>query len=140
MDALRPREVHGGWLTTNPLEPLLTLVGAGQLPATAPGYATVARLIVATHADALLSVTIPFAEAAIAMALVSGKRVRTAALVACTLNANLLLFGVANSSLDGRMIVLQLLLVCTITMRDAVGERGVRRPENSAGSTLRPAL
>ncbi len=108
-------KLEGGWLTTNPLKPLLTLIGAGQLPSTAAGYAPVARVMVATHADALLSVTIPLTEVAIGIALLAGWRVRTVALVACALNVNLLLSGVANWSLDGRMLVLQLLLVCVLT-------------------------
>ncbi len=109
-------KLQGGWLTTNPLKPLFTSIAAGQLPTTAPGYASVARLMVATHADALLSVAIPFAEIAIALALLFNVRPRTAALVACALNVNLLLAGVATFSLDGRMIVLQVLLVALLTL------------------------
>lgn len=109
-------KLQGGWLTTNPLKPLFTSIAAGQLPTTAPGYAHVAKLIVATHADALLSVAIPFAEIAIALAILFNVRPRTAALVACALNLNLLLAGVATFSLDGRMIVLQLVLVALLTL------------------------
>ena len=109
-------KLQDGWLSTNPLRPLFTSIAAGQLPTTAPGYASVARLMVATHADAVLSVAIPFAEIAIALALLFNVRPRTAALVACALNMNLLLAGVATFGLDGRMIVLQLLLVAALTL------------------------
>ena len=113
-------KLEGGWLTTNPLEPLLTMVGAGQLPSTMPGYAPVARMLVSLHGDAVLSIAIPFVEIAIALAFVSGVRMRTAALLACALNANLLMAGVASWSLDGRMVVLQLLLICAATLRPSV--------------------
>lgn len=109
-------KLQDGWLTTNPLRPLLATIGSGQLPTTAPGYAPMARLMVHLHIDAVLSVAIPIVEVAIAVALLSGRWVRTAALVACALNLNLLLAGVASWSLDGRMIVLQLIIVALATL------------------------
>ncbi|MEO7457482.1 MAG: hypothetical protein ABIY52_14550 [Gemmatimonadaceae bacterium] len=109
-------KLQGGWLTTNPLKPLFTSIAAGQLPTTAPGYSSVAKLIIGTHADVLLSVAIPFTEIAIGLALLFNVRPRTAALVACALNANLLLAGVATMALDGRMIVLQLVLIALLTL------------------------
>ncbi len=109
-------KLRDGWLTSNPLKPLLTLVGANLLPTTAPGYAPIARLIVSTHADALLAVAIPLTEIAIGAALVSGFRVRTTALIACALNVNLLLSGLASWSLDGRMLLLQAILIAALTL------------------------
>ena len=105
------------WLTTNPLRQLLTMVGAGQLPWTVPGYSLVARMLVATHGDAVLSVLIPCTEVVIGLAMLAGFRVRAAALLACALNVNLILAGVASVSLDGRMIVLQLILAALVTLR-----------------------
>jgi uncharacterized membrane protein YphA (DoxX/SURF4 family) len=113
-------KLRDGWLTSNPLEPLFTTIAAGQLPTTAPGYSWVAKMMVATHADAVLSVAIPFTEIAIGLAMLFNVRPRTAALVACALNVNLLLAGVASFSLDGRMIVLRLLLVALLTLAPAV--------------------
>lgn len=75
------------------------------------------------HIDAVLSVAIPLAEVAIAIALLSGRWVRTAALVACALNVNLLLSGVASWSLDGRMIVLQLIIVALATLNNSRPQR-----------------
>ena len=69
------------------------------------------------HCDAVLSVAIPIVEVAIAIALLSGRWVRTAALIACALNVNLLMSGIASWSLDGRMIVLQLIIVALVTLR-----------------------
>jgi uncharacterized membrane protein YphA (DoxX/SURF4 family) len=109
-------KLDGGWLTTNPLRPLLNTVAAGQLPTTAPGYSYVARALVSTHADALLSVLIPCTEIVIGLALLAGVRLRTVALIACALNANLLLAGIASLALDGRMIVLQIILVSLATL------------------------
>ena len=109
-------KLQGGWLTTNPLKPLFTAVAAGQLPTTMPGYGAVAKVILATHADALLSVIVPFAEIAIGIALLFNIRPRTAALIACVMNVNLLMAGVASFALDGRMVVLQLILIALLTM------------------------
>jgi uncharacterized membrane protein YphA (DoxX/SURF4 family) len=109
-------KLQGGWLTTNPLRPLLTSVGAGQIPTTAPGYGFVARMMVATHADALLSVLIPCTEVAIGVALLLGLAPRITALVATALNVNLLLAGIGTFALDGRMIIFQVILVALITL------------------------
>ncbi|MEO8623209.1 MAG: hypothetical protein ABI625_19185 [bacterium] len=109
-------KLQGGWLTTNPLRPLLTLIAAGQLPTSASGYSFVARALVATHADVALSIIIPCTEIAVGLALLAGFRVRTAAAIACALNANLLLAGIASVSLDGRMIVLQIILISLATL------------------------
>ena len=107
---------EAGWLTTNPLRPLLTSVAHGQLPTTVPGYHAIARLMVVTHADALLSVLIPCAELAVGLALLIGIAPRVTAFVAIALNLNLLLAGVGTMSLDGRMIVLQIILVALVTL------------------------
>jgi uncharacterized membrane protein YphA (DoxX/SURF4 family) len=109
-------KVQGGWLTTNPLRPLLSLIAAGQLPTTVPGYSFVARALVATHTDALLSVIIPCTEIGVGLALLAGVRVRATAVIACALNVNLLLAGIASVSLDGRMIVLQVMLISLATL------------------------
>ena len=108
-------KLTNGWLTSNPLRPLLTTIAAHQLPTTAPGYSFVAHTLVAIHADAFLSVAIPVTEILIALALLTGRSVRLMALVACALNANLLLAGVASVALDVRMIVLQLVLIALVT-------------------------
>ena len=114
-------KLQQGWLTTNPMKPLFTMIAAEQLPTTAPGYAWIAKAVVLTHADVLMSVAIPAVEIAIGLALLFNVRPRTAALVACVLNVNLLLAGVATFALDGRMIVLQLVLVALLTLVPGAG-------------------
>ncbi|MEP7001174.1 MAG: hypothetical protein ABI969_11890 [bacterium] len=109
-------KVQGGWLTTNPLRPLLSLIAAGQLPTSAPGYSFIARALVVTHSDVALSVIIPCTEIGIGLAFLAGIRVRTVAVIACALNVNLLLAGIASFSLDGRMIVLQIILISLATL------------------------
>jgi len=109
-------KLQGGWLTMNPLRPLLELIAVGKLPTSAPGYSFVARALVATHADAVLSVAIPCTEIGISLALLAAVRIRTAAVIACALNVNLLLAGIATFSLDGRMIVLQMILIALATL------------------------
>jgi uncharacterized membrane protein YphA (DoxX/SURF4 family) len=105
-----------GWLTTNPLRPLLQTVAAGQIPTTMPGYELVARVLVATHADAVLSVLIPCAELGVGLALVIGVAPRITALIATGLNVNLLLAGIGTLALDGKMIVLQIILIAIVTL------------------------
>jgi uncharacterized membrane protein YphA (DoxX/SURF4 family) len=109
-------KLQSGWLTTNPLRPVLSAVAAGQIPTTVPGYTFVAKLIVATHFDAVLSVLIPCTELAIGIALLVGFAPRVTAVVATALNVNLLLAGIGTLVLDGRMILFQVILAALITL------------------------
>jgi hypothetical protein len=104
-------KIEHGWLTTNALRPVLQLVADGHLPAAMPGYDALVRSALAWGLDAPGSRLLPVLEMAIAVGLLAGTRVRLIALVATFVNLNLLLAGIGSMALDGRLIVLQLLLV-----------------------------
>ncbi len=104
-------KVRGGWLTENPLRGLLRAVADGSTPAPLEAYRPVAGLLVEVGADRVLSVAIPLAELAVAGAFFAGVLLVPAAIGACLLNLNLILAGVASLRFDGRIILLQLLLL-----------------------------
>lgn len=104
-------KIRAGWLTTNPLRPLLTAVAEGHTPAPFGFYEEIAALLVGTGVDGLLSVLIPLAEVAVAAAFFSGVLLVPAAIVAIGINLNLILAGIASVRFDGRIIAMQLLLL-----------------------------
>jgi uncharacterized membrane protein YphA (DoxX/SURF4 family) len=104
-------KLDAGWLTHDPVRGLLTLVAGGQTPMPIPGLSIVAGALLAVHADVLLSVILPFVELALAVSFLTGYYVRSAALVGIAVNASLILGGLASVSFDGRIIVLQALLL-----------------------------
>jgi uncharacterized membrane protein YphA (DoxX/SURF4 family) len=104
-------KVQGGWLAGDALRPLLAAVAQGQTPAPFGFYRHVAGALVASGADRVLSVAIPLAELAVAAAFFSGLLLAPAALGAVLLNLNLILSGIATWAFDGRIILLQLLLL-----------------------------
>lgn len=104
-------KIEQGWLTTNPLRPLLTLVADGKLPGTAGGYDVLAAFALRWGIDLPMARALPFLELSIAMAFVLGVRVRTVAVAAAFVNLNLLLSGIGSMAIDGRLIAFQLLLL-----------------------------
>lgn len=104
-------KLRGGWLTTNPMQAILSAIAEGHLPGPFPLYRGVAETLLSLGADRWLSVGIPVAEMAVALALFSGFLVVPAAIGATLLNLNLILSGIASWHFDGRIILLQLLLV-----------------------------
>lgn len=114
-------KVQAGWLTSNPLRGLLTAVAEGHTPAPFGFYEHVARVMVNTGADGLLSVLIPLAEVAVAAAFFSGVLLVPAAIVAIGINVNLILAGIASVHFDGRIIALQLLLLAAWRVAGLLG-------------------
>ena len=104
-------KVEDGWLSTNPLRPLLEAIAGGSLSPPVPLFERVAELLLALGADPILSVAIPVAELAFAAAFFAGVLLVPVAVAASLLNLNLILFGIASWSFDGRIILLQLLLL-----------------------------
>jgi uncharacterized membrane protein YphA (DoxX/SURF4 family) len=104
-------KVRSGWLTRNPMESILEAVAAGHTPAPFGVFRPVARLLLDTGADAVLSVAIPVAELALGLAFAAGAFVAAAAVVGTLLNLSLVLAGIASLAFDGRIILLQLLLL-----------------------------
>ena len=129
-------KIRGGWLTGNPLNALLDAVARGQTPAPFAAYRHVARALIDGGADRVLSVAIPLTELVVAAALFSGLLLVPAVVGAVLLNLNLILSGVASWSFDGRIILLQLLLLAAWRVAGFLGlgqvvaataPRGVRR-------------
>ena len=104
-------KVRAGWLTTNPMEEILSLVARGLTPTPVPAYERVAELLLALELDRVLSVAIPLLELGFAAAFFAGVLLVPAAIAATLLNLNLLLSGIATWDFDGRVIGLQLLLL-----------------------------
>lgn len=114
-------KVRSGWLTRNPMESLLEAVAAGHTRAPLGVFRPVARLLLDTGADAVLSVAIPVAEVALGLAFAAGAFVAAAAVVGTLLNLNLLLAGIASLTFDGRIILLQLLLLAAAPVAGHLG-------------------
>lgn len=104
-------KVRTGWLTKNPMASLLEAVAAGHTGAPFDLYRPVARLLLDLGADAVLSVLIPLTEVALGIAFAAGVLLVPAAIAATLLNLNLILAGIASVYFDGRIILLQLLLL-----------------------------
>jgi uncharacterized membrane protein YphA (DoxX/SURF4 family) len=114
-------KIQAGWLTSNPLRPLLTAVAEGQTATPLDFYTRVAGLMVHTGADAVLSVLIPLAEVAVAISFLSGVLLVPAAIVAIGINVNLILAGIASVHFDGRIIVMQVLLLAAWRVAGLLG-------------------
>lgn len=104
-------KVGADWLTTNQMGGILELIASGRTPAPLPQYRTVADTILALNLDRLLSAAIPVLEIGVAAAFFSGVLLVPAAVGATLLNLNLILSGIATWSFDGRIMVLQILLL-----------------------------
>ena len=116
-------KIDAGWLTSNALHPLVQIVAGGQTSASLPIYAPFARWILELGLDRVFSVAFPITELAIALAFVTGSMVRRAAVLATIINLNLVLSGLASWQLDGRIIVLQVLLLAFGAAADRFGLR-----------------
>ncbi|HVE79572.1 MAG TPA: hypothetical protein VNA89_11945, partial [Gemmatimonadaceae bacterium] len=126
-------KIETGWLTSNPLRPLVRLVADGQSHAWLAVYEPLARWVLDAGADRLLAAAFPLAELAIAAALATGVLVRPAAALATLINLNLVLAGLSPWRFDGRIIALQLALL-------AVGMAATRYGVRSLRPLLRLAL
>ncbi|HEV2146848.1 MAG TPA: hypothetical protein VGR37_05485 [Longimicrobiaceae bacterium] len=114
-------KVQGGWLTENQMHGMLDAIAGGFTQTPLPAYRHVAQALLDVGADRWLSVGIPLAEVAVALAFFSGLLVVPAAVGAILLNLNLILSGIATWQFDGRIIALQLLLLAAWRVADYVG-------------------
>ena len=118
-------KVESGWLTSNPLEPLVELVAYGHTNAWLPLYEPLSRWTLELGLDGLLAVAFPLTELAIAAALLSGAFVRPALVLAAFINLNLILSGLAPWQIDGRIIVAELLTLALGTAASRYGWRSL---------------
>lgn len=130
-------KLRGGWLSGNPMHDILRAVAQGGTPTPLPAYREVARALLATGMDEVLSVAIPLAEVAVAASLLGGVLLVPTVLGACLLNVNLILSGIASWTFDGRILALQLLLLAGWR---AAGFLGLGEPLRSLWSGYREAL
>jgi uncharacterized membrane protein YphA (DoxX/SURF4 family) len=114
-------KVEGGWLTGNPMHSMLDAIARGMTPAPFPEYRHVAQALLDVGADRWMSVGLPLAELAVALAFFGGILLVPAAVGASLLNLNLILSGMASWQFDGRIIALQLLLLAAWRVADYVG-------------------
>jgi uncharacterized membrane protein YphA (DoxX/SURF4 family) len=120
-------KITHGWLESNQLGTILGLVADGHMPARVPHYDTLMQWTLRLGLDGPGSRLLPVLEMAIAVALLTGVRLRLVALVATVVNLNLLLSGIGSVALDGRLVVIQLLLAAAAeraahpSMADATG-------------------
>ncbi|HEV2733729.1 MAG TPA: hypothetical protein VGV85_02785 [Longimicrobiaceae bacterium] len=114
-------KVEGGWLTGNPMHSMLDAIARGMTPAPFPAYRHVAQALLDVGADHWMSVGLPLAELAVALAFFGGVLLVPAAVGASLLNLNLILSGMASWQFDGRIIALQLLLLAAWRVADYVG-------------------
>jgi uncharacterized membrane protein YphA (DoxX/SURF4 family) len=114
-------KLEGGWLTGNPMHSMLDAIARGMTPAPFPAYRHVAQALLDVGADRWMSVGLPLAELAVALAFFSGVLLVPAAVGASLLNLNLILSGMASWQFDGRIIALQLLLLAAWRVADYVG-------------------
>lgn len=134
-------KLSSGFLTGDPIGDILRLTGSGVLPVPIEGFRPVAQLLVDLGVTPLLSHSMPFLEMAIALSFVSGVLLVPAAFGAIFLNANFLLSGIAIVALDGRFIVLQLLLILAFRVAGYIGlEAGVVRAFKSLNRGRRPRV
>lgn len=114
-------KLRSGWLATNPMGSLLGAVAEGHTPAPFGVVRPVARLLLDLGVDPVLSVLIPIAEVALGIALVAGVLLVPASVGATLLNLSLILAGIASVRFDGRMVVLQLLLLAAWPVAGRLG-------------------
>jgi NADH dehydrogenase len=118
-------KIDSGWLTSNLLRPLVEVVANGYTNAWLPIYQPLARLTLALGLDRLLGIAFPLVELAIAAALITGIRARTALVVAILINLNLVFAGLAPWQFDGRIIGLEMLTLLLGAIASGYGLRSL---------------
>ena len=115
---------QSGWLTSDPIGMLFTSIAKGSLPVPLPFYRDIAATLLSLGVSPLISHIMPFLELAVGLAFLSGVLVTPAAVGAILLNTNIILSGVGILAFDGRIIVLQMLLIMA---RRVAGQIGLER-------------
>jgi uncharacterized membrane protein YphA (DoxX/SURF4 family) len=132
-------KIDAGWLTSNPLRPLVQLVADGATHPWLAVYEPLARSVLDSGVDRLLAAAFPLTELAIAGALATGILLRPAAMLATVINFNLVLAGLSAWRFDGRIIALQLLLLALGAAATRYGLPALRRRARGPSSRV-PAL
>jgi uncharacterized membrane protein YphA (DoxX/SURF4 family) len=112
---------QSGWLTSDPIGLLFSSIARGSLPIPLPFYRDVAATLLSMGASPLISHTMPFLELAVALAFFSGVLVVPAAVGAILLNVNIILSGIGILEFDGRIILLEVLLILAWRVVSLIG-------------------
>ena len=104
-------KIKAGWLTSNLLNPLIDVVANGYTNAWLPIYQPLARAALSLGLDRALGIAFPLTEVAIAAALITALSLRRAVIAAILINLNLILAGLSPWQFDGRIILLQLIVL-----------------------------
>jgi thiosulfate dehydrogenase (quinone) large subunit len=132
-------KIEAGWLTSDPTGDLLKLVANGTLPVPFEFYRGVADTLVGAGVTPLLSHTMPFLELAVALAFFSGVLTPVAAAGAILLNINFILTGIGQISLDGPIIMAQILFILSFRVVGGIGfERLAKRILFAVVNMVRP--
>jgi thiosulfate dehydrogenase (quinone) large subunit len=110
-----------GFLTSDPIGPILKAAADGTLKVPAAFFRPVAALLVDSGLTPLISFSMPLLEIAVALSFVTGVLVVPAALGATLLNIIFVLSGIGQIRLDGRFIALQLLLILAYRIVGTIG-------------------
>jgi thiosulfate dehydrogenase (quinone) large subunit len=110
-----------GFLSSDPIGPILKAVADGTLKVPAEFFRPVAGLLVESGLTPLISFSMPFLEIAVALSFVTGVLVVPAAVGATLLNIIFVLSGIGHIKLDGRFIALQVLLILAFRIVGTIG-------------------
>ena len=114
-------KIGAGFLTGDPIAPILKLGADGTLPVPFEFWRPIADFLVWSGLTPLISFSMPFMEMAVALAFVAGVLVVPAAIGATLLNVIFVLSGLGQIQFDGRFIVLQLLLIAAFRIVSKIG-------------------
>ena len=114
-------KIGAGFLTGDPIAPILKLGADGTLPVPFEFWRPIADFLVWSGLTPLISFSMPFMEMAVALAFVSGVLVVPAAIGATLLNVIFVLSGLGQIQFDGRFIVLQLLMIAAFRIVSKIG-------------------
>lgn len=114
-------KIGAGFLTGDPIGPILKLAADGILPVPLELWRPIADFLLWSGLTPLISFSMPFMEMAIALAFLSGVLVVPAAIGATLLNIIFVLSGLGQIQFDGRFIVLQLLMIAAFRIVSKIG-------------------
>ncbi len=133
-------KLQGGWLTSDPIGVLLTLVADGTLPVPFECYRGVADTLIKAGLTPLLSHALPFLELAVGLAFIGGVLTPVTAVGAILLNLTFILSGVGGIAFDGPVIVAEILFILAFRVVDRIGVgRLALRRLKAAVARVRPA-
>jgi uncharacterized membrane protein YphA (DoxX/SURF4 family) len=112
---------QAGWLTSDPVGTMLTMIEKGVIAVPLPFYRSVAGALVDAGMSPLISHSMPFLEMAVALSFATGVLIPAAAVGAILLNINIVLSGMGVPAFDGPIIAAQVLFLLSFRVVGAIG-------------------